>query len=165
MNASSNRGFTLIELIIVVGILAVLASLAMPAFQNYVVRASMSEALLEMSRVKTDLSEFHAHKGRFPAEADERAQFVVRPADGHPVIRNLNVHGVGACNPNAGCGHARVEIQLQRRVYRGINGDANSQIRLEAQVTDGGGIEWRCGPRDTQGVKLEWLPATCRYTG
>ncbi len=161
---SRASGFTLIELMIVVAILAILLGLSVPAYQQYTIRASVSAALLELSRVKTDLAEFHHQHGRFPATALEREFFRITPADGHPVVRHLNIHGVGACNPNAGCARARAEVQLQRQVYRGVNGDANSQLRLEAITLPDGGVEWRCGPRDVQGLKLEWLPASCRHT-
>ncbi len=162
MNLQPSRGFTLIELSMVVAILSILVATAIPAYQQFAIRASVSEALVGVSPVKTDLVDFFSKHGRFPADAAERMTFRITPADLHPTFRNLNIHGVGACNPSAGCSQARVEIQLQRDVYRGVDGDSHSQLRLEGLATPGGTITWKCGPRDVQPLKLEWLPSTCR---
>ena len=159
----STRGFTLIELMIAVAILAILLATAIPAYQNFTIRASVSEALAGLAPVKTDLATFYVRNGRFPV-GDERAHFKIEPADQHPTFRNLNIHGVGACNSSAGCAQSRVEVQLQRRVYRGVGGDSHSQLRLEGLASPNGTITWKCGPRDVQPVKTEWLPASCRET-
>ncbi|TVS13497.1 MAG: prepilin-type N-terminal cleavage/methylation domain-containing protein [Wenzhouxiangella sp.] len=161
--STSTRGFTLIELMIVMAILAILLATAIPAYQNFTIRASVSEALAGLAPIKTDLAEFYVRNGRFPVSG-EREQFQITPADQHPTFRNLNVHGVGACNANAGCAQSRVEVQLQRRVYRGVGGDSHSQMRLEGLASPNGTITWKCGPRDVQPLKPEWLPATCRET-
>ncbi|MGY6555581.1 MAG: pilin [Wenzhouxiangella sp.] len=162
MNQHKTRGFTLIELMIVVAIIGVLAAMALPAYQNFTIRASVSEALVGLGPVKTELADFYARNGRFPVDA-ERDAFRIQSTDQHPTFRNLNVHGVGACNLTAGCPRSRVEVQLQRRVYRGVGGDAHSQLRLEGVASANGTITWTCGPRvGTQPLKLQWLPATCR---
>lgn len=155
-------GFTLIEVMIVVAIVGVLIALAYPHYQTYVIRANMTEAFLEIGKVRTDLAVFYALHGRFPVNADERGEFRKQPADGHPAIRRLDVHGVGACNVNAGCSRSRVEVQLQRAVYLGVGGDGNSQLRLEGEAGVDGVIVWKCGPRNVQPVRMEWLPASCR---
>jgi len=156
------NGFNLIELMIAVAIVGILAAIAVPSYVDNVIRARMTEALREMGKVRTDLAAFYAEHGRFPANAGERETFRITPSNGHPAIRNLSIHGVGACNLSAGCDESRIEVQLRRSIYLGIGGDAHSQLRLQGKAQPGGAIVWECGPRDVQPVKLKWLPSTCR---
>ena len=63
----SKRGFTLIELMIVVAIVGVLAAIAIPAYRDYVKRARMSEVLSAISAISTGASEYYSVLGFFPA--------------------------------------------------------------------------------------------------
>ncbi len=64
------QGFTLIELMIVVAIIGILAAVALPAYQDYTVRAKVSEVMLAASGPKTAIAEWYQTKGSLPAEAD-----------------------------------------------------------------------------------------------
>src|SRR5580692_11496938 len=63
------KGFTLIELMIVVAIMGILAAVAIPAYQNYVIRGQVTEGLSLASGWKTAVSEFYAQNGAFPTGA------------------------------------------------------------------------------------------------
>jgi type IV pilus assembly protein PilA len=65
----SKRGFTLIELMIVVAIVGVLAAIAIPAYQDYVKRARMSEVLAVFDALATGANEYHAAVGFFPSQS------------------------------------------------------------------------------------------------
>src|ERR671938_1664028 len=61
------KGFTLIELMIVVAIIGILAAVALPAYQDYTIRAKMSEVILAMSACRTSITEVYQSGGAAPA--------------------------------------------------------------------------------------------------
>jgi len=65
------KGFTLIELMIVVAIIGILAAIAIPAYQDYTIRAQVSEGLTLASDIKAGVAEFAAQTGAWPADLVE----------------------------------------------------------------------------------------------
>lgn len=69
MKQNAQKGFTLIELMIVVAIIGILAAVALPAYQDYTVRARVSEAILAASACRTAVTEFVQTEGQLPTAA------------------------------------------------------------------------------------------------
>lgn len=65
---TKQKGFTLIELMITVAIVGILAAVALPAYQNYTIRAQVSEGFTLSGGVQTAVAESYAQKGSFPAD-------------------------------------------------------------------------------------------------
>ena len=76
-----NKGFTLIELMIVVAIIGILAMIAIPAYQTYMIRAQIAEGLNIVGPIKQAVAEYHKDTGNYPTNN----------AQGPP-LRNLRPH-------------------------------------------------------------------------
>jgi type IV pilus assembly protein PilA len=63
------QGFTLIELMIVIAIVGILAAIALPAYQDYTVRAKVSEAMVTLAEAKTTIAEFYSANNYLPDDA------------------------------------------------------------------------------------------------
>jgi type IV pilus assembly protein PilA len=133
-------GFTLIELMIVIAILGILAAIAIPAYQDYSVRAKVSEGLSLAAGAKTSVSEYYSSEGILPA--DNAAAGL--PADTD--ITGNDVSGVAVADGVITITYANPPI-------------AGSTITLTPNVAGAGSITWTCAPGS---IDTRYVPSSCR---
>jgi type IV pilus assembly protein PilA len=77
MNRAKQNGFTLIELMVVVSIIGILASIAVPAYQDYITRAKLAEVFEMSTGIKQAIADYYAHHGEMPK--DNQTLFLGKP--------------------------------------------------------------------------------------
>ncbi len=148
MNKMVQKGFTLIELMIVVAIIGILAAIAIPAYQDYTIRAQVSEAMSLTSGVRTAVSESQQTSGTFPADN--------------------TAAGVSAANTISGTYVAGVQVAATSTTVGTITATfgagANPRIADEDFILTGtaseGSMTWTC--TGSSGLDTKYLPASCR---
>ena len=137
------KGFTLIELMIVVAIIGILAAIALPAYQDYTARAQMSEAMVLADGQKGAVTEYYADKGVFPGS--NASAGIANASD----ISGKYVQQVGV----SGAGVITASMRTSN-VAAGISG-----VSLTLTPTAGSGsVSWAC----TSSASAKYIPAACR---
>ena len=149
MKRSIQKGFTLIELMIVVAIIGILAAVALPAYQDYTVRAKVSEVVLAASTCKNTITEAYQQRaGSLPAANQWGCEF----ESGASVGPTTYVASI-ATNAN---GDIRVEVRNLSPIPDG------KFVQLSPTVASGGLVGWKCGPGADFPPKF--LPNSCKAT-
>ena len=155
----NQQGLTLIELMIVIAIIGILGALALPAYQDYTVRAKVAELLLATDACKTSVSEAISSASEANVAASlpkacssQTSKYVSSiTADANGVITVVGNHEAlrGSISASA---NSITLVPLQTG-DTAINGS-----------TDGGKSisGWRCGPASNNGLPLKYLPASCK---
>ncbi|MEO8021002.1 pilin [Polaromonas sp.] len=142
MKRSMQQGFTLIELMIVVAIIGILAAVALPAYQDYTVRAKVSEVVLAASGGKTAVAEAFQTLGHMPSLGSEgitnqNSPFVAT------VIYSTTATNVGIITATASAKEPKV---------------SGSTIVLTGTANGDGVVAWVC----TGTIDPKYKPANCR---
>ena len=141
--SSMHKGFTLIELMIVVAIIGILAAVAIPAYQDYIARSQVSEAVGLSSGAKTPLAEYFSDKGIWPSTADNVLGVVAGK-----YVSNITIT-IGS--------NSTAPITLTTTMKgSGVNANITDKTLL---LTSADGKQWSC---TTGTIDAKYRPSACR---
>ncbi|HGO9107183.1 TPA: pilin [Neisseria meningitidis] len=156
------KGFTLIELMIVIAIVGILAAVALPAYQDYTARAQVSEAILLAEGQKSAVTEYYLNHGEWPA--------------------NNSSAGVASSTDIKGKYVQKVEVAKGVITAQMASSNVNNEIKGKKlslwAKRQAGSVKWFCGQPvtrnakaanaddvaadDTNKIDTKHLPSTCR---
>ena len=161
MYKSIQKGFTLIELMIVVAIIGILAAIAIPAYQDYLIRSQVSEGLTMAAAAKASVAEFYANRGTWPTDNTDAGLGSATDIQGK-YVESIEVADGG--------------ITVTYGNEANVANLDGKQVGLTPGASDNGDIIWRCGNPaanpagwssdvGTDGatdVEGKYLPSSCR---
>jgi type IV pilus assembly protein PilA len=154
MKKNMQKGFTLIELMIVIAIIGILAAIAIPAYQDYTIRAQVSEGPSLAASAKTAVAEFYTNAGNFPANNTSAGLSSAASITGNYVSSVAVANGL-------------ITITYSNTAPQRANSAINNETLALSPFTTAGSVHWSCttspgGAAMANPVLAKYLPSSCR---
>jgi|SRR5690606_6589190 len=150
---NSQKGFTLIELMIVVAIIGILAAIAIPAYQDYIARAQATEAINLAGGLKTPVADMYGQNGECPANnTAAKAKLAGMPLD--TTVTGKYVAKVTSAAGDTG----KCTITAQFINKSGVNAELKNRTVVLTGDFNGGSAKWDC---TSAAIPQKYLPKTC----
>ena len=153
------KGFTLIELMIVVAIVGILAAVAVPAYSDYTTRAKITEGIAAAGAVKTSVADYYYASGGLPATSTQAglSDNTDENAYSTDVIKSIAIEGSKA-------GTIKLTFKDAVASEQDSGGNKLNSLAFIPTPSAAGAIEWQCSIPNDNGLPSKYAPANCRDT-